>query len=387
MIRAITSRQLAFDVCCGLAFTVLRLLFGVDNTAFALAVGLLGISLALRRVSPALALAVAWLAAILQMHSGTTPDLADVAILVVLFSTARYGNPVVKWLGLASAVVGAFVATLYLLFRRPPTVNATEYLDFVSSMLSPSFFVALIGYFVALLAVLVLSWTAGLLVRTRATARDSRRDQLLAEQAVAVEQERNRIARDMHDVVAHSLAVVIAQADGARYAREADPSAVDVALTTISSTAREALADVRILLGQLRHSQDAGPQPALVDLERLVDQLRASGLLVSLEQNGDPLSIPAGRQLALYRIVQEGLTNALRHGDIEREVVAAIDWSPDAASLTIRNAVAEHASVDHVGHGLVGMRERALLAGGTFSAGPEGGDFVVRASIPVLVAS
>ncbi|WP_309620920.1 histidine kinase, partial [Salinibacterium sp.] len=346
-----------------------------------------GAALAVRRMSPALALAIAWAGALLQMHSGGVPDIADLAIPAVLFATARYGDGVAKWLGLGSAVLGAIVASSYLVFRRPAEVNAADYLDYITGIASRGMFVTLVGIAIAAFAVLGLSWTAGLLVKTRANARESLREQLRAENTVVIEQERNRIARDMHDVVAHSLAVVIAQADGARYARASDPDAVNGALVTISTTAREALADVRILLGQLRHSQDAGPQPALADLDRLVEQLRSAGLLVVFNQRGDPLGLPTGQQLALFRIVQEALTNALRHGDLEREVVAVLDWTGDAAALTITNAVAAPARQPHVGHGLAGMRERALLVGGTFSAGPEDGGFVVRAGIPMPVSA
>jgi len=203
----------------------------------------------------------------------------------------------------------------------------------------------------------------------------------MAEQDVIVEQERNRIARDMHDVVAHSLAVVIAQADGARYA--ADAASKDAALTTISSTAREALADVRLLLGQLRHREDAGPQPVLADLGRLIDQLRASGLIVTLEQSGVPAALPAAQQLAVYRIVQEALTNALRHGNTTEEVRAVIAWTADAVTLTITNALGA-AAPQAEGHGLPGMRERAILVGGTLEARPDGACYVVRSSIPVM---
>ena len=127
-----------------------------------------------------------------------------------------------------------------------------------------------------------------------------------------------RIARDMHDVVAHSLAVVIAQADGARYAprRRRIPAVATEALGTISTTARAALADVRLLLTQLRHSQGDGPQPTLADLEALYAQVRAAG--VDLRVDVDPAppgEPPAAVQLAVYRILQEALTNALRHGD------------------------------------------------------------------------
>jgi signal transduction histidine kinase len=158
----------------------------------------------------------------------------------------------------------------------------------------------------------------------------------------------------------------------------------DAALTTIASTARDALVDVRLLLGQLRHSEEAGPQPMLADLERLVDQLRASGLVIVMHQHGDPLVLPSGQQLALYRIVQEALTNALRHGDTAEPVDVELDWTRDAATATISSALAApSAAAPAAGHGIAGMRERAILVGGTLSAAPVRNRFVVSARIPV----
>ncbi|HEU4850483.1 MAG TPA: histidine kinase, partial [Terrimesophilobacter sp.] len=208
-------------------------------------------------------------------------------------------------------------------------------------------------------------------------------------QSVIVEQERNRIARDMHDVVAHSLAVVIAQADGARYAGRKDPEAVDAALTTISMTAREALGDVRILLGQLRHSQDEAPQPVLADLDRLFEQFRASGLPVEFDEAGAPTPLATGAQLAVYRIVQEALTNALRHGDSAQGATVAFHWEADALALEVTSATVESAPGEEKaepaatpGHGLAGMTERAALVGGRLTAEQHDGSFTVSATIP-----
>jgi signal transduction histidine kinase len=221
-------------------------------------------------------------------------------------------------------------------------------------------------------------------------SRAIRRAALAAEQEVAAEQERTRIARDMHDVVAHSLAVVVAQADGARYIAGKDPEATEAALVTISTTAREALADVRLLLAQLRHSQGDGPQPTLVDLERLFDQLRAAGLTLTAEVTGTPLALGTSQQLAAYRIVQEALTNALRHAETTEPVLVHFGWTPHGLDLTIASALkaptgrtgAIRTGAASPGHGLAGMTERALLAGGHLAAGPEAGRFLVHAWLP-----
>ena len=379
MFRRLTAQQLTIDIVVAALCVLLRFTFTLDNLAVTVVVLGMAAALAIRRLSPALSLAVAWVFAIVQMLASLPPDFSNLAILAVLYSTARYGGAVTKWAGLASAGVGAVVSAAYLMLVSgwfgTGAVEAPRVILVSTFALGAS------------LAALGLSWTLGLLIKTWRAAAESRRDRLAAEQRMIVEQERNRIARDMHDVVAHSLAVVIAQADGARYAAKADPGAVDDALTTISSTAREALADVRLLLGQLRHNQEEGPQPALADLDRLVDQLRASGLVIALERTGEPLALPTAQQLAIYRIVQEALTNALRHGDIEREVEVTLAWSTDAADVTVSSALRDPANVaGPIGHGIAGMRERALLVGGTVAARPEGDRFVVRASIPTRSA-
>jgi signal transduction histidine kinase len=230
----------------------------------------------------------------------------------------------------------------------------------------------------------MLSWVIGLLVRTAQRARENRRAAVVAESEVVAEQERTRIARDMHDVVAHSLAVVVAQADGARYLGAKDPAATEQALSTIATTAREALSDVRVLLAQLRYSQADGPQPTLVDLDRLVEQLRASGLRVARETSGAPLPLGTAQQLAVYRIVQESLTNALRHADTAQEAVVRFDWTPYGLDLTVTSSLADEKAKPASGpaHGIAGMTERAVLVGGRLTAGPDGDRWVVRAWLP-----
>jgi len=277
MFRTLRRYQVATDLSIAAVFLLVQFASQfTTRTGYVSALLLLIFStaLALRRLSPGLALGGAWLGAILQIASALeAPQPFDLAVLAILFATASYGGPVLRWVGLASAILGSFIATFYLVFfnagRNPLGVNLSS----LPSMLS-SGVLLLFGC----LATLGLSWTLGLLARAVRRSRQSREAQVVAERDVIVEQERNRIARDMHDVVAHSLAVVIAQADGARYARQSDPDTVDVALTTISTTAREALGDVRILLGQLRHTQGETPQPMLADLDALVDQLRTAPL-------------------------------------------------------------------------------------------------------------
>jgi len=377
MFRPISRSQLVVDLVAAGVFALFGWL-GVQrsDTGASDLVVLVGFAaaLALRRLSPGLALGVAWAAAILQMAtSAITPTVSDLAVLGVLYATAAYGGRVVRWAGLASAGVGALVASGYLVLVPQWNGGTSGTVDEVTR--------AFLTSFVGLLALLGLSWTLGQLARIYRRARDSRRAQIAAEQEVITEQERNRIARDMHDVVAHSLAVVIAQADGARYARASDPAAVDTALTTIAAIAREALGDVRVLLSQLRHSEGESPQPALDDLDRLVEQLRDSGLTIERTSSGPPHPLPAGQQLAVFRIVQEALTNALRHGDAVSPVTLDFAWTDQDVIVTVANALRSGSVQGPGGHGLAGLRERATLAGGSVTAGPDGRRWVVRARV------
>ncbi len=246
------------------------------------------------------------------------PDLSNVFIAAVMYTTSAYGSRRVRTAGLVSAIGGSLVAAGYLGwqdYQMRLGIQTASGPELESLRVT-------VAYFAGILLLLLLPWLGGLVRRVRRSASMSREAQLVAERdaaradrAVAVEQERVRIARDMHDIVAHSLAVVIAQADGARYALKADPAIADEALGTISTTARRALGDVRELLGALRHEQGTAPTPEIDDIERLVGEMREVGLDVRVEREGDPEGLPTSTQLAVYRIVQESLTNAWKHGE------------------------------------------------------------------------
>ncbi|MDV8024587.1 sensor histidine kinase [Rhodococcus sp. IEGM 1330] len=389
--RSISRRVL--DVTYAVVF-VLLLLPSTLNGAFGTgAVGVLagfGVALAIRRRSPRLSLALAWVVAIVQMVSGVLPLSANTAIFAILYCSAAYGDSVVRRFGLASAVGGGVIAALYMAYVDgnpfgPPTEEGYQ------EPRIAQFALLLAG----LWAMLGLSWALGRLAYARRTAIESAHarelaevHQARAEHEVAIEQERNRIARDMHDIVAHSLAVVIAQADGARYVRAVDPAAVDTALTTISDTARGALSDVRVLLGQLRHSQGDLPNPTPDDLERLFDQVRATGLTIDSSIDTTSVSLGAGAHLALYRIAQESLTNALRHGDPDQPVTVTIESDSAGIELTVRNSVSSVRSASESGgHGIAGMKERASLAGGMCTASGDGSSWTVTAWLPAAGSS
>lgn len=233
---------------------------------------------------------------------------------------------------------------------------------------------------------------AALAVAQAARARVLDAQNLAAEAAVAAE--RIRILREMHDVIAHSLAIMIAQADGGSYI-VADTAAARRAFLTIGETGRAALTDTRRILGMLRHG-DSGPElspvPDQAPLEDLIEQARAAGLQVSLIRVGDPGPLPSGSRLALYRICQEALTNVLKHGGEGARVVVALSWTATEVVLTVTDRGGSglpevdpeaEEPLAGLGLGLLGMRERAEIVGGTLEAGPTEEGFRVRATIPL----
>jgi len=392
--RPVLRSQIVTDVLIAVGLAGLLVLVG-SRGLFAsdhaiIVVGMTA-ALALRRLTPGLALSVAWITAIYQMVTGQQPDPSNIFIAGVMYTTSAYGSQRVRVAGVVSAIAGALTAALYV---GVP--------DYITRLHEPTQDGPLIesgrvfgAVLIVVLALLLLPWLGGVVARTRQTARMSREAQLLAERdaaradrAVAVEQERVSIARDMHDIVAHSLAVVIAQADGARYASKADPAVADQALGTISSTARRALGDVRELLGALRHEQGTTPTPDVDDIERLVDEMREVGLEVDVERSGDPSTLPTSTQLAVYRIVQESLTNAYKHGERGTPVHASLTYRADTVEIDVVNRRSDDGRAGPgTGHGLVGMRERATMSGGTMTAGPRGQDFAVAVRMPAHPAT
>jgi signal transduction histidine kinase len=202
----------------------------------------------------------------------------------------------------------------------------------------------------------------------------------------AVVEERARIARELHDVIAHNVSMIVLQAGAERRVLPAESDATREVLRTIEQIGRGALTEMRRLVGMLRSDRDdpLAPQPALGDVPTLVSQLREAGLPVELQIEGECRALPVGIELSAYRIVQEALTNALKHaGDARASVL--IRYGPETLELEIADdGPGAPAGNDGGGHGLVGMRERVTLYGGRFDAsqGPAGG-FVVRARLPI----
>jgi signal transduction histidine kinase len=203
---------------------------------------------------------------------------------------------------------------------------------------------------------------------------------------LAVVDERARIARELHDVVGHSVSVMTVQASAVRRLLEPDQEKEREALLVVEQTGREALAEMRRMVGVLRRPEEApalAPQPSLEQLDRLVEQAREAGLPVELRIEGAPVQLPAGVDLTAYRLVQEGLTNALKHAHAEHAEVL-VRYGDGLVELTVSDDGPGGGDGDKGGHGLVGMRERISVYGGDLEAGPrpEGG-FRLRAKLPI----
>lgn len=244
--------------------------------------------------------------------------------------------------------------------------------------------------------VFVAAWVAGFALRERnlqaelAVDRAERAERARETAArLAVAEERARMARELHDVVAHSMSVMVLQVGAVRH--HLPPSADREALGNVEQAGRKALAEMRRLLGALRGGDDAlelAPHPGLADLETLAGDVRAAGLDVHLHVLGDPEVLPPALDLSAYRIVQEGLTNSLRHARARRADVT-VDHAPGEVRIEVRDdglgaAPRADAPVDGEGHGLIGIGERVKLYGGDMSTftSPAGG-FVLRASLPL----
>jgi signal transduction histidine kinase len=211
----------------------------------------------------------------------------------------------------------------------------------------------------------------------------------LANAREAARDERNRIAREMHDVVAHSLSVMVSQAEGGRMLARKDPAVALPVLETIARTGQEAMGDMQALLQALDAGEPAHlgtPQPGLTELPELIGRVRQSGPRVSLTERGDRRRISAAGELAAYRVTQEALTNVLKHAGADAPVDVCLDWRAESLRLTVRNGPGRQAMPATAGgRGLSGMTERVALLGGTLTAGPiDTGGFQVTAVLPAL---
>lgn len=364
----------------------------------------LWVPLAWRRRNPVASVVAVYAAGLLHLLVGVPTLLpADFAVLAALYSVTVHGPRWAHRTAIVSALVGCLALSTSLMVVADFGYSGTP--EAVASMLFLATFCA---------ACAIATWAFGLMRRSRRETILALQDRALRleverdQQArIATSAERTRIAREMHDIVAHSLSVIIAQADGGRYAAAADPDAATRALGTVAETGRAALADMRRLLGVLREPDrpEAAaargvpgsaaapadeavpytPQPGEHDLEGLVEQIRSSGVRASLVRMGTARTLPPGIGLTVYRICQEALTNVLKHAGPDPTVTVLVHWRAAALELEISDdGRGASAGSDGMGQGLLGMRERATMVGGSVSAGPRpGGGFRVRVELPL----
>ena len=239
---------------------------------------------------------------------------------------------------------------------------------------------------------LSLAWVLGTEVRRNRIQNEQLRvlaqqlaDERDARAREAVSLERSRLARELHDVVAHNVSLMAVQAEGAGRVLEGDQPQVRAALAAIATTGRDTIDELRRLLGILRADgaeAQLAPQPGLADLAPLLDRVRGSGLAVDLTVTGDPIALPAGAQLSAYRIVQEALTNTLKHADASH-VAVDLRYSPGVVEVRVADNGRPAGPGTGTGHGLVGLRERVALYGGSLTAGPDTNGYTVQALLPI----
>jgi signal transduction histidine kinase len=238
-----------------------------------------------------------------------------------------------------------------------------------------------------------LAWLGGYALRergARAEAAEERATEAEREREtaarVAVAEERARIARELHDVVAHSVSVMVLQVGAVRHRLPTGHEEDKAALQSVEETGRTALTEMRRLLGAMRSADDAaelGPQPGLDNLDALAERVGRAGLPVRLQVEGERLPLPRGIDLSAYRIVQEGLTNALKHSGASQADVT-IRYRPDQLQIEVRDNGRGASTSDGLGHGLFGIRERVKLYGGEMSAGSAStGGFVLETRLPL----
>ncbi|MFE1837851.1 sensor histidine kinase [Streptomyces sviceus] len=333
-----------------------------------------------RRRKPAVAFAVIAAVFVLQWSLGAALR-ADVALFVALYSTALHGR--LRQLPYACAAVA--VAMALVAVRVSSAVSVGDALFF---LLSTATAALALGMMVRIRR----AQLAGL--RERATRLEIERDQ---RSRLATATERTRVAREMHDIVGHNLSVIITLADAGAYATDIQPARGKEALLLIGDTGRQALGELRRVLGVLREAgggptggPELSPQPGILDLGALCATVRAAGLEVVYRTSGDVDALDSGVQLTVYRIVQEALTNTLKHAAPDTRVHLAILVEDSRLTIRVQDTGSDTSPgpPNEEGHGLVGMRERAALYGGDVSAGPTaGGGWSVEAVLDLTPGS
>ncbi|MBO1419058.1 sensor histidine kinase, partial [Streptomyces sp. FH025] len=334
-----------------------------------------------RRRFPDVTVAAAAGIGVSQVLADVTPGGSSFAYLVFAYTGAAFGQ---KWTSRLALAAGLSAGPLVFWQMKPMKTIGDGAGHYVSRpyAFGEAFVITLL-----MSTPFILCWAWGRLTRVRraylteledrAARLERERD---AQAQVAVAAERARIARELHDVVAHNVSVMIVQADGAAYVLDNSPQQAKEALGTIASTGRQALVEMRRLLGVLRTADTAEeyvPQPGVEELPELLEQVRTAGLQVDYATSGHPRELPRGVELTVYRIVQEALTNVRKHGGPDVHARVAVDFGERELAVLVeddgRGSTDEQLTAggaDGLGHGLIGMRERVGMVSGSLDVGP-----------------
>ncbi|WP_405061610.1 histidine kinase [Kribbella sp. NBC_01505] len=378
--RPLPARSKAFDLLFAGALGVSAGFLGLAQANWGGIVGLAMIGpLIWRRTHPeAVFFAVSGIA-VLQWLANIELQPGNIGLLVALYAISVYGDVRYSRIALGVGGLGVLMATSRYWAND-------DWRQQVTMM-------------IALGALVFGVWALGERRRTRglyvaqleerAVQAERTRDR---ESKLAVSAERTRIAREIHDVVAHGLSIMIVQADGGLYAADQSPEAAKKALATIGDTGRASLTEMRKMLGLLKADEQREldpnqprPQPGVSSLPELIENVRSAGLSVDYQVTGAPRDLPALLGLTAYRIVQEGLTNTLKHAGPGARTSVTMDFGREMLTVVVTDdgRGGGVAPSTEPGHGLVGMHQRASVSGGTVSAGPKaGGGYEVIAKLP-----
>ncbi len=393
--RWIRAHPGTIDACLSLASLVFLVLpFALDGTTsypFGVAAATaLVIALVWRRSRVVLSAGVIAAISVLQLITGIEPVPAQFVILITLYTLAAYGPRWASRGGLGLAIAG----TVTGLVRFATMLGISGDGSMLTSV--PLFLILL--FFVE--SLVLLAWTMGDLARSRRLTYQALEDRTRRleverqqERDLAAADERSHIAREMHDIVAHSLSVIITQADGARYASAQAPELAVKTLGTIADTGRGSLREMRRLLGVLRGDENAStrPLPTLDDVDSLIQSVRQSGVRVACRRIGTPRrDLPLGAELTAYRVVQESLTNVLKHAGADTTTEVTLDYGARGLTVMVDDdgrGAAPDPTTAGAGQGITGMTERVHLYDGMVSAAPRsGGGYRVEAFIPYTQA-
>jgi signal transduction histidine kinase len=352
-------------------------------------------AVAVRRKWPIPALASASLAAVVQMALVAEPVAANLAVPIILYTIGAHRRIKVSLALLGAVLAGTAAWSVYVSVDGKTdgfAIGGGGQTSLRGGEGSGTFGPTDWGGIPVVGSLLVVAWAIGWGVQSRraylaelmARARDweRERDQ---QAALAVAAERARISRELHDVVAHGLAVIVMQAQGGAAAFAKRPTDTLAALDTIVATGRASLADIRNVLSAPEHIDGpAQPVPGLAQLPRLIDQVRQAGTPVQLHLNGSPRPLPTSVDVSSYRIIQEALTNTMKHAGPGASAQVMVSYRSDEVRLEASDNGASESTPSGVGNGLRGMRERAALLGGEVVAGPgPDGGYFVRVRIPL----